>query len=612
KSSTNAQGNALAYTYDTAGNLTTTQNGLAAGQNQFRTDYNANGTARSTTDAMGNVTSYGYDTAGNLTAITPPPPLGATTIGYDGLSRVTSVTDAKGQRTTYAYDALDRVTQITYASGSTVTYTYDAAGRVTQRADSGADTTTFSYDALNRLTSRSARVYTFSATYDGVGNMTSTTNPGGTVAYAYNQVNELATLTEPGAKVTTFLYDPAGRRTSTAYPNGVTQTIAYDNSGRQTRIRATNAGGGVLSDFSYSYANPSTGADTGLRQRVIDLSGTTTYAYDVLDRVVDAAAPGRHYSYAYDADSNRTSSTLNGASTTYANNAANQMTGVGSTTYSYDANGNQTANSAGQALAYNDRDQTTSTKAPGALAPTFMNYDGPGQAERVGEGADKIQYGLLGAEIVGQGLVVAADTYYTRDSGGNLVGTRTGGNNYYYLFDGLGSVVALTDSAGNVANRYSYDPYGNTVSASGSVFNVWGFAGGFIDHGDATGLVQFGQRYYDPAVGRWTQQDPVGPRTNYLYAGDDPLNFVDPSGMNAVSDFFTKSGKCIAKELESPTSNDVVSHVSEGVGGDALATGAAAFGYGAAGLAAGIPLAVAGGALVGYGVYHSCHHHKKK
>ncbi|MCA1835259.1 MAG: RHS repeat-associated core domain-containing protein, partial [Actinobacteria bacterium] len=60
---------------------------------------------------------------------------------------------------------------------------------------------------------------------------------------------------------------------------------------------------------------------------------------------------------------------------------------------------------------------------------------------------------------------------------------------------------------------------------------VWGFAGGFIDRGDATGLVQFGQRYYDPAVGRWTQQDPVGPRTNYLYAGDDPVNLVDPSGL---------------------------------------------------------------------------------
>src|SRR5919202_1234840 len=126
------------------------------------------------------------------------------------------------------------------------------------------------------------------------------------------------------------------------------------------------------------------------------------------------------------------------------------MTRAGSVTYTYDANGSQAANSAGQALAYNDRDQTTSTKAPGALAPTFMNYDGRGQAERIGEGANKIQYGLLGAEIVGQGLVVAADTYYTRDSGGDLVGTRTGGNKNYYLFDGPGSGVGPTDAAGHL------------------------------------------------------------------------------------------------------------------------------------------------------------------
>jgi RHS repeat-associated protein len=48
---------------------------------------------------------------------------------------------------------------------------------------------------------------------------------------------------------------------------------------------------------------------------------------------------------------------------------------------------------------------------------------------------------------------------------------------------------------------------------------------------------KFGTRYYDPAVGRWTQQDPVAgsigdPRTvnRYVYVGDNPVNFVDPGG----------------------------------------------------------------------------------
>jgi RHS repeat-associated protein len=64
--------------------------------------------------------------------------------------------------------------------------------------------------------------------------------------------------------------------------------------------------------------------------------------------------------------------------------------------------------------------------------------------------------------------------------------------------------------------------------------NPWRYAGGALD---ATGLYHFGARYYDPAIGRWTQQDSVvslGDPANanrYAYAGDDPVNSVDPGGI---------------------------------------------------------------------------------
>ena len=164
----------------------------------------------------------------------------------------------------------------------------------------------------------------------------------------------------------------------------MTQTVTYDASGRQTGVRATSASGATLTDFSYSYANPATGADTALGWRLSEPAGATTYAYDALERLTDANGPAGHYSYAYDANSNRSSQSLDGTTTTYTYNAADQMTAVGATTFSYDANGNQTGSSAGQALAYNDRDQTTSAKAPGVLLATAMTYDGSGQDERVG------------------------------------------------------------------------------------------------------------------------------------------------------------------------------------------------------------------------------------
>ena len=102
--------------------------------------------------------------------------------------------------------------------------------------------------------------------------------------------------------------------------------------------------------------------------------------------------------------------------------------------------------------------------------------------------------------------------------------------------DGLGSIVGLTDVSGNVVQSYQYDPYGNVTSATGSITtNPWQFASGFYDR--TTGLYKFGVRYYDPTLGRWTQQDPLGgslfdPSTGnrYAYTNDDPTNLTDPSG----------------------------------------------------------------------------------
>ncbi len=128
-------------------------------------------------------------------------------------------------------------------------------------------------------------------------------------------------------------------------------------------------------------------------------------------------------------------------------------------------------------------------------------------------------------------------TYFTRCSCGLLNNERTpNGNRYYYLFDGLGSVVGMTSDSGNKVNSYDYDPYGvmlNQVEKTG-VDNPFKYAGGYLD---ASGYYLFGVRYYDPSLGRWTQQDPVAGSlfdlnsgNRYTYVEDDPVNLVDPSG----------------------------------------------------------------------------------
>ncbi|GER88809.1 hypothetical protein KDW_29710 [Dictyobacter vulcani] len=114
------------------------------------------------------------------------------------------------------------------------------------------------------------------------------------------------------------------------------------------------------------------------------------------------------------------------------------------------------------------------------------------------------------------------------------------GKAYYYLFDGRGSIVRMTDSTGAVVNQYGYDPFGGDASRTIVVNNPWRYAGGYYESN--TGLYTFGIRYLDVQFNRWTQRTPVGGSlaetlkpNPYEYAGDNPVNEVDPSGRFDVS-----------------------------------------------------------------------------
>lgn len=108
----------------------------------------------------------------------------------------------------------------------------------------------------------------------------------------------------------------------------------------------------------------------------------------------------------------------------------------------------------------------------------------------------------------------------------------TGGRTYYYLTDPvIGSVGALIDSTGAIANRYRYAPFGTLEDSLESVTNPIRFAGREYDS-DAQ-LYYNRTRYYDPQLGRFISEDPLGigaGLNQYAYANDDPINLNDPDG----------------------------------------------------------------------------------
>jgi RHS repeat-associated protein len=104
---------------------------------------------------------------------------------------------------------------------------------------------------------------------------------------------------------------------------------------------------------------------------------------------------------------------------------------------------------------------------------------------------------------------------------------------YYYHYDGLGSVVALSDSSGDTVQKYQYTVFGEVWVSDIDHPNPYMFAGVRFDI--EIGLYYNRARYYNPYTGRFLQTDPAGDGMNlYAYCGNSPIGRTDPSGCHYI------------------------------------------------------------------------------
>ena len=128
-------------------------------------------------------------------------------------------------------------------------------------------------------------------------------------------------------------------------------------------------------------------------------------------------------------------------------------------------------------------------------------------------------------------------------------------NAHYYLADGLGSTIALTDDSGTVENTYEYDPFGAVSASTGSQDNAFTFTGEQTDA--STSLEYLRARYYDPHTGRFVSRDfmasfPWWIDHYFVYVGNDPVALIDPSGTARRSDGPARSNEEFNRKCQMP------------------------------------------------------------
>ena len=588
-SQTDANGNTTTYTYDAQnrligqsdGNSDSTSTALNNyGQPTLSTDangnqtayvYDSNGNTLSVSDPSGTSTGYGYSspvTVGNayLGAMQTSQSQVAPFVPYS----IVTLNSYNSAGPSILGDLLQTTEEWQDSGGKVVgkpvitQYTYDANGNrltetKTRSTVSGTGTgltetilTAYTYDAQNRV---------LATTVSASNNNGMQTLPPQTTTVAYNALGKQVTSTDAAGRVTTNVYDFNGYQIETDYPDGTVSRTCYDGFGHQQYVQdraVPDAASNTVAPATLSFYDPSGRVIKTERCDAVKLTKTPASSSDFTALANSApqvkmvvASPGTVLTTNltfYDPVGNvQYSVDARGAVTQYQYDTANRRTNVlvftaipfvstglnppspsgpsQSTSYTYDANGNQVTvtDAAGHTTTshYDQANRVIQVDYPAANGGTVSQYTA---------------YDGLGRKLQ-QNDEAGVATAYTYDFRGLLTSVTlafgtTQSVTTVYGYDELGNEIAQTDAAGH-STTFQYDALGRKTARSlpGGQTETFGYdlAGNQIYQTNFSGVIITNQ--YEWASGRLTNCSTLGYQASYAYSPTGlRTNMADPSG----------------------------------------------------------------------------------
>ncbi len=576
--------------------------------------YESNGRLATSTDALGGTWSFTYDATGYLASITDPAGVTAT-YRFNALGEMLERTDRKGQTVRWAYDEAHRAVSETWQSSEPFvgTWSYTPTGQLEQMSDPYG-TWHFTYwptgalrtinnagtpgAPLLELSYGSLQAGQLVTGWDGNGNVTHVGDSlGGLTEYVWNERDRLVGLRQSGAGVDAkrvdLEVDGAGLPVAlhrfadlgAASPVASTKYV-YTCGGCPSRLSGlvhAQPDGTLLGStlFDRNAALFVTG--------VADAEGSHALVHDGAHRLLSVDHPSGGMqpdeAYAYDAAGNRQASHLS-ALALYASQpdrAGHRLLEDDAASYGYDLNGNlveRTDKTTGERrlYTYDFRDRLVAAEVlaeDGAVLHTssyeYALNDLRTRLEEDGDVRYVLHDGANPVLLVNESGQVTTRRLYLR-SMDRIVAEETQGATRWLLPDVMGTVRDVIDDEGSVLAHYAYDSFGRQLAGpTPNVDDALRFVG--REFGAAHGLGFFRARWYDPALGRFTQEDALPP-WDYAYARSSPYLFSDATGRVALIEFALEM--CSTYDLYRDTkglalaTGEVFDEVTAGLQGEAV------------------------------------------